>query len=63
MNFLEAMTAAKSGKFVQRDCWKSGGDRVSYDLGNDLLWASNNHPWQHYHPMCNDIFAEDWSIV
>ena len=62
INFLEAMQAAKEGKKVARGSWASNHAHVVYN-NSDLEWGSIDHPYQHFHPMINDIFAEDWSIL
>ena len=62
MNFLDAMIAAKNGDSVQRAPWVAGMARVCYNNG-DLVWMSKSHPEQHYHPMCDDIFSQDWNLI
>jgi len=60
MNFLEAMTAARNGKMVTRTAWSSNGGYVAFS-DMDLVWGSIDHMPQHFHAMCGDIFADDWS--
>jgi hypothetical protein len=63
MNFLESMVIAKNeGESVRRKIWHENHACVSFGNG-DLLWQSRDHASQHYHPMHNDIFAEDWEVV
>ena len=63
MNFLEAMKVTKeTGQGATRAPWGSVYAFIEYK-NNDLTWQSRDHPEQHYHPMCDDIFAEDWRIV
>ena len=62
MNFLDAMKSAKEGAKVARADWASNQAYIHYS-NNDLTWRSLDHPDQHFHPMCNDIFGEDWNTI
>ena len=62
MDFTAAMNLALNGGKVTRATWSANNAYVIY-ANNDLIWGSSDHPQQHYTPMCDDIFATDWSAV
>jgi Protein of unknown function (DUF2829) len=62
MKFGEALESLKEGNRVGRKAWNANNAYIKLfgSHKEQIAWASDHHPEQHYHPSHEDLLAEDW---